>query len=658
MSVKKYLYKPEIEGLKAFAVIAVIINHFNKDILPSGFLGVDIFFVISGYLITSSLSATKNKKFLEFIFNFYIKRFKRLFPLLSVFVLIISFFICLFDPNPQFSLRTGISSLFGISNIYLFKQATEYFAQSTNLNVFTHTWSLGVEIQFYLLFPFVFWFSGFRKNNNFRRLSTILLFLLIFSLIAFIYIYPINQSAAYFLMPTRIWEIASGSLLFIFIQSKGLFFKSMRKLPPSLIIVATISVMFMPISFAALSTILIVIFTALLITCLKKGTLFFKFFTNKQVVDIGSISYSLYLWHWGIISLSRWTIGLHWWSIPIQIVLIYVLSNLSYKIIEKPLRTEKWLIYDYKSISQIFLVVLVSTLTLLSLDNPLKSLYLGRSREETNKNWRKNIESVSNEITGKKCHGNESYSQEELKNLFQGCNIIKNRKNKTIVFVGDSHILPLISAHKIIYNKGYNILHYSFSGCPFPSPTYGIFPKKCNKFHEESKNKILSTLKKGDFVVIGNYNISHLGDNSLKDVRHNIYNKNKKRIHNSEKKFNIFTNSLINFSNEVNSKGINVIFIGAGLRNNFFEISHKEWFRPFPPNIIYREEYKNALRLNNKFSNRFSNINNLVFLNPLKEIECCKNNEDYHIYYRDSDHLSDFGAKKYMQRIYYLISST
>ena len=64
MLVKKYLYKPEIGGLRAFAVIAVIINHFNKDILPSGFLGVDIFFVISGYLITSSLSATKNKKFL------------------------------------------------------------------------------------------------------------------------------------------------------------------------------------------------------------------------------------------------------------------------------------------------------------------------------------------------------------------------------------------------------------------------------------------------------------------------------------------------------------------------------------------------------------------------------------------------------------------
>ena len=153
MSTKSLLksnYRPEIDGLRAFAVIAVIINHFNKEILPSGYLGVDIFFVISGYVITSSLAVRKSKSFSEFISGFYLRRIKRLIPALVVFILITSILICLFNSDPKFSLRTGISSLFGLSNLYLLRQSTDYFAKATELNVFTHTWSLAVEEQFYL----------------------------------------------------------------------------------------------------------------------------------------------------------------------------------------------------------------------------------------------------------------------------------------------------------------------------------------------------------------------------------------------------------------------------------------------------------------------------------------------------------------------------
>ena len=171
----KSRYRPEIDGLRAFAVVAVIINHFNEEILPNGYLGVDIFFVISGFVITSSLYQRPSKNFKDFISGFYERRIKRLVPALSVFVLIMSIAICLFNPVPILSLRTGLISLFGLSNLYLLKQSTDYFAQSTDLNVFTHTWSLGVEEQFYILFPFLIWVSGFgrQSKNGIRNLFLI-----------------------------------------------------------------------------------------------------------------------------------------------------------------------------------------------------------------------------------------------------------------------------------------------------------------------------------------------------------------------------------------------------------------------------------------------------------------------------------------------------
>ena len=307
--------RPEIDGLRAFAVAAVIINHFNKDILPGGYLGVDIFFVISGYVITSSLAGRPSKNFKDFISGFYERRIKRLVPALSAFVLIASITICLFNPNPEPSLRTGLTSLFGLSNLYLLKQSTDYFAQSTELNVFTHTWSLGVEEQFYILFPFLIWFSGFSQQtkNGARNLFLLVGALTVASLIGFLYLYQSNQPAAYFLMPSRFWEMASGCLIFIVFQKSKRFEQYLKRFPSFIVMLLIIAVMYLPISIAAISTIAVVILSSILIGSLEKGTSTFKFLTNSRVVYIGLISYSLYLWHWGVLSISRWTVGIHWW---------------------------------------------------------------------------------------------------------------------------------------------------------------------------------------------------------------------------------------------------------------------------------------------------------------------------------------------------------
>ena len=349
----KSKYRPEIDGLRAFAVVAVIINHFNKDLLPSGYLGVDIFFVISGYVITSSLANHQRESFRDFFLGFYERRIKRLVPALVLYVLIISLLICLFNPTPESALKIGITSSIGLSNIHLFKKSTDYFAQSTELIPFSHTWSLGVEEQFYLLFPVLIWFSGFgreRTNGN-KNLSWSVGLLSIASLTGFIYFYPINQSATYFLMPPRFWELGIGCLVFLTLQKRVWISEQLGRVPSLPIVALMIGTLFLPLSFAVPATISIVFLSGTLICALREGKIIFKIFTFDKFIYIGLISYSLYLWHWGVLSISRWTIGIHLWTAPFQIALMVLLAVASYKFVETPLRTAQWSQAKWKSIA-------------------------------------------------------------------------------------------------------------------------------------------------------------------------------------------------------------------------------------------------------------------------------------------------------------------
>jgi len=383
------LYRPEIDGLRAFAVLAVIINHFNKNILPGGYLGVDIFFVISGFVITSSLYRRPSKNFRDFISGFYERRIKRLVPALSVFVLITSVVICLFHPEPGTTLKTGLTSLFGLSNLFLLKESTDYFAHSTELNVFTHTWSLGVEEQFYILFPFLVWFSGFGRQtkNGSRNLLLIIGALAITSLIGFLYLYPSNQPAAYFLMKTRFWEMAAGCLLFVGFQKRKSIQEFLEKVPPILVLAFIVGVMYLPMSLATTSTVLVVALSGVLIASLKKQTFAFKIFTHPKVVYLGLVSYSLYLWHWSVLSISRWTIGIHWWSVPFQGALIFSLAIASYEWIETPLRKGTWSKKRWKTIIMGGGVIVTLSSVLFTLGRPIKGkLFIGNQYNKWNMN--------------------------------------------------------------------------------------------------------------------------------------------------------------------------------------------------------------------------------------------------------------------------------
>ena len=663
-------YRPEIDGLRAFAVFAVIINHFNKDILPSGYLGVDIFFVISGYVITSSLAGRKSKNFSDFITSFYERRIKRILPALVFFVLITSVVICLFHSNSSGPLKTGITSLFGLSNIALFSKAKDYFADSAALNPFTHTWSLGVEEQFYFLFPFLIWFSGFGRQTKkgARNLFVVILFLSIFSLIAFIYLYQSNQPAAYFLMPTRFWEMATGCLVFLGLQKKGFVIDKFKNASPFFVLMIMIGVLFLPISAAILSTFSIVFLSALLISCLREGTPIFTLLTNRKIIFIGLISYSLYLWHWGVLSISRWTIGIHWWSIPFQLGLIYCLALASYKWIETPLRESDWGLERWKTFSKGIFILVLTAVGLAYVEKQLKSkLYLGNS--ELNIRGR---HFKSSAIDPQFCSLNPKrynfkYSNEKI---FKKCFEKNGDNEQTFFFVGDSHARAFwLGAERIVKETNSNFFTFTSGATTFPSIKY-LNTEFENLIYKDQiikslKKEILSIIKEGDIVFIIMRFPYHFGDYwydyPVKNFR--FFDHNDKQIlrNTKQKHFEEWLYVLKEFAKDLSKKNANIIISTPTpefpqAKDKKCRIYGPQWFNKlstddcnfsFPIEFFTSKEGKYSYLIRD-LKNISKGSKNLYLFDSLTEM--CPNSEcryslDGKALYTDDDHISNYSAR-------------
>ena len=657
-------YRPEIDGLRAFAVVAVIINHFNKDLLPGGYLGVDIFFVISGYVITSSLFERPSRNFKDFISGFYERRIKRLVPALSVFVLITSIVICLFNPDPQLSIKTGFTSLWGLSNLYLLKQSTDYFSQSSELNVFTHTWSLGVEEQFYILFPLLIWLSGFGRQtkNGSRNLFLVVVSLSIASLIGFLYLYPINQPAAYFLMPSRFWEMAAGCLIFIGFQKRVSIEQFLEKMPPLLILGLMIGMMSIPNTFAPTSTIVIVVLSSVLIASLKRGTRAFKIFTNSKIVYIGLISYSLYLWHWGVLSISRWTIGIHWWTVPFQIALMLCLSIVSYRWIEMPLRKGNWFGKRWKTLVIGGGILMMLSGGLAALGKPLSGkIFLGRVVEIPDK--LKHLHRKD---------GYEDVSCSIFVSTYQGINLNNecghhiDKNLPTIYTLGDSHAWYIGNALASMSKdkKTFNVVSVWGNYCQFPAAIRSDFDHPalngldCFKIQKEVEKNLLLNARKGDIVLIANFSIDQFivteknpfivnGRNGI------LFEDSLGNLISYKKAQNQYFGNLIRLSKHLNIIGVKTMFYlnagryQAGSGDSCYADWKVQWYRPFSSELkrcLYAHDQQIT-----KYRHQFNkNINNWIAINgPSSVIDAfdvghCNKNQCDGAYFIDNQHLQDW----------------
>lgn len=300
---------PEIDALRALAVIGVIGYHFVPERFPGGYLGVDVFFLISGFVVTRRCLEQDEAPFVVFLRNFWTRRFWRLFPSLVSVVIAGLLMTVLVDPTPTSSLRTGLFGLLGLANIQQFAARSDYFVEQTGLNGFTHLWSLGVEEQFYLIFPVLFYLSC-RQGTRTRRLL-LLAVPAVVSLGLFLYLSETNRTnAAFFLFPFRFWQLAVGVLVAVLSRPANGHRGKVNSFAKGAGVLIICAQQLAEKPTGHLGSLLATFATAVILTTMNFDRTKFSY-VIKTLAIVGRRSYSLYLVHWVLLVLFRLTIGLN-----------------------------------------------------------------------------------------------------------------------------------------------------------------------------------------------------------------------------------------------------------------------------------------------------------------------------------------------------------
>lgn len=331
-------YRPDIDGLRALAVIAVIL--FHAGLLPGGLIGVDVFFVISGYLITSIIYRNDNFTFRDF----YERRVRRLAPALLVVVgvSLAASVVLMFPTSLEKMASATLATLGFVSNIAFWRVSENYFAAPAELNPLLHTWSLAVEEQFYIFYPpFLFVLAKWGRKPVVAFLGLAFLVSLLLSEWG-----TVNApTATFYLLPLRAWELLAGCLLAIVsLPRPG------RALASILLTVGLVAILYGCLTirgdagFPGFLALIPVVGSALVVYAGQEAGLPRKLLANEPMRYTGLISYSLYLWHWPVFVLAE-----HYWlyrpltvpEIASAIALSFALASFSYHFIEQPFRRKK-----------------------------------------------------------------------------------------------------------------------------------------------------------------------------------------------------------------------------------------------------------------------------------------------------------------------------
>jgi len=353
---KKSSYRPDIDGLRAVAVIAVLIYHVDNTWLPGGFMGVDIFFAISGFVVTLSLLRRpkhQDTKMSDYLLQFYKRRLMRLAPSLIVCllatVLLMTFLIPSWWPNKMDWYVTGAYSVFGMSNLQLAFQESKkgYFDidGDPNLNPFLHTWSLGVEEQFYLVYPIIL-AVGTSSSSSCQVHTLLILFAVVSLILSCVFAFTVKQQVGFYFSPARFWEMAAGGCSVLVMQCYEDTFKRMNGMVSLLVDLMVVGILattfafghtlwpYSPFPFP-------LAFLPVLATCLfmclgsSERNVTNLLLSKKPAVYIGKLSYGLYLVHWPIFVILRFHVDFQNSWVLFALVLSFILACLMHHGIEK-----------------------------------------------------------------------------------------------------------------------------------------------------------------------------------------------------------------------------------------------------------------------------------------------------------------------------------
>lgn len=435
-------FRLDINGLRAFAVISVVLYHFGVPYVSGGFVGVDVFFVISGFLMTGIVLERVDHKG---VLDFYIARFLRIVPALLVVVIILMAFGMLALSTNEYEVlsKNAIASLLFYSNNY-YAIHSSYFDPSSELNFLLHTWSLSAEWQFYILYPLLVILIKKLRLPVGLSLSAIFTMSLAITLMRV----TGTREDIFYLLPTRAWEMLSGGLVYM---------ASVRYKTPEWIkhcdgygialIVVAATILHSNGYWPSYSTFAPVLGASMVILANDQNSIF----TSNRVAQwAGKISYSVYLWHWPVVVAMRYyQIDFSAINIFIGVVSSLTLGDLSYRIIESTLRKRARLIFNIS----LFAVVLSACMFVMltkgisfRFSDALKQVVEYRM---DNSSWRPDT-----------CFLNP----EQDYTAFSKCQ--DKMTSKSFVVWGDSHAAHLMPGLRSVFGNDLNITQRSASLCP------------------------------------------------------------------------------------------------------------------------------------------------------------------------------------------------